>query len=329
MSINKIIANQILDVVRDDLQEVDRQIERSLASEVPIIKMMGTHLNLMKGKRIRPTLLLLLCKANNCTGPAVRKAAVAVELLHTATLVHDDVIDDSELRRGIDTLNTVWGENSSVLMGDFIFARALNTLLDIGNPRLTPIFAVAVDRLSQGELLQVDVRHQQHITEELYLSIIRGKTSSLFAATAEIAGVLCGAEDTIAERYRSLGEAIGTAFQITDDLLDFGGAQDITGKPTGGHDLREGKITLPIIYTQRVAEGADRERLSMLLGDTDLDRTWPEILDYVVKYGGLEYTIQTARRYMTEAKGYLDMIPESEARYTVEQIMDFILNRNY
>lgn len=322
-------TRQLIDGLQESLQELDSHLERALASEVPIVKMMSAHLNLMKGKRIRPTLLLLVCRAHDACGSSAIKAAVAVELLHTATLVHDDVIDDSDLRRGIETLNTVWGENSSVLMGDFIFARALNTLLDIGNPRLTPIFAVSIDRLSQGELLQVDVRHNRHITEELYFQIIRGKTSSLFGATTEIAGVLCGADDTTAERYRSLGESIGTAFQLTDDMLDYRGESDVAGKPTGGHDFREGKITLPIIYAQRVAEGAERERLRMLIEDPDCDACWPEILEFVHRHGGLEYTKEAASRHIEEARQNLELLPASEGRDAIEEIMEFILSREH
>jgi len=329
MSTGNTRTQKLLDSLQENLQELDAHLERALASEVPIVKMMSAHLNLMKGKRIRPTLLLLICRAHKACGTSAIKAAVAVELLHTATLVHDDVIDDSDLRRGLETLNAVWGENSSVLMGDFIFARALNTLLDIGNPRLTPIFAVSLDRMSQGELLQVDVRHNRHITEELYFQIIRGKTSSLFGATTEIAGVLVGADDTTAERYRNLGESIGTAFQLTDDMLDYGGASDVTGKPTGGHDLREGKITLPIIYAQRVAEGAERERLTMLIEDRDVDGCWPEILDFVHRYGGIEYAKEAARRYIDEARQNLELLPASEGRDAIEEIMEFILSREH
>jgi len=322
-------TKQLMDSLQDSLQELDIHIERALASDVPIVKMMSAHLNLMKGKRIRPTLLLLICRAHDTCGTSAIKAAVAIELLHTATLVHDDVIDDSDLRRGLETLNAVWGENSSVLMGDFIFARALNTLLDVGNPRLTPIFAVALDRMSQGELLQVDARHNRHITEELYFQIIRGKTSSLFGATTEIAGVLCGADDTSAERYRNLGESIGTAFQLTDDMLDYNGISDVTGKPTGGHDLKEGKITLPIIYAQRIAEGAERERLTMLIEDPDVDSSWPEILEFVHRYGGIEYTMEVARRFIDEAQQNLELLPASEGRDAIEEIMEFILSREH
>ncbi len=317
------------DVVSEDLLAVDQLLERSLSSEVPIVKMMGTHLNTMQGKRIRPTILLLICRAHDCIGPAAIKAAASIELLHTATLIHDDVIDDSDLRRGIETLNAVWGENTSVLMGDFIFARAFSTLLDIGNPRLTPIFSVAIERMSQAELRQVDRKHQQHVSEDHYFSVIRGKTSSLFEAATEIAGILCGSDDTTAERYRKFGESIGIAFQLTDDLLDYEGVENVTGKPTGGEDLREGKITLPIIYTQRVAESADRERLSMLLKDSDLNGNWAEILSYVQKYGGLEYTLEVARENMDQAHEQLDLIPRSDARTALEQIMEFILCREH
>lgn len=322
-------VSQVLEIIKDDLQALDRQLERSLVSEVPIIKMMAAHLNLMKGKRIRPSLLLLICRAHGTMSQAAVKAAVSLELLHTATLVHDDVVDDSDLRRGLETLNAVWGDNSSVLMGDFIFARAFTTLLEAGNPRLTPIFALAIERLSQGELLQVDRRHQLGVTEEQYFGVIREKTSSLFGAATEMGGVLSGADDTTAERYRKLGEAIGTAFQITDDLLDYQGVEDITGKPTGGEDLREGKLTLPIIYTQRVIEGDDRERFSMLLSDGDVDRHWPEILEFVQHYGGLEYAQEEAREQVELAREGLELLPESQTRDAIEQILEFILNREH
>jgi octaprenyl-diphosphate synthase len=329
MPVPKSGVTQLLDMVSEDMLALDRQMERSLASDVALIKLMAAHLNQMRGKRLRPALLLLICKAFGRVSPAAVKAAASVELLHTATLVHDDVVDDSDLRRGLDTLNAVWGDNSSVLMGDFIFARAFTALLDTGSPRLLPIFARAVDRMSQGELLQVDLRQGGAITEESYFTVIREKTASLFGAATEMGGVLCGADDTTAERFRALGEAVGVAFQLTDDLLDFQGAEDVTGKPTGGEDLRGGKVTLPIIYAQRLAEGADRERLDLLVHDPEVDRNWPEILGLVHRYDGIGYTLQEARRYVDEAVSGLDLLPRSSAREAVAQLLEFILSREH
>jgi octaprenyl-diphosphate synthase len=283
----------------------------------------------MRGKRVRPGLLLLICKAHDLMSPAATRAAVSIELLHTATLVHDDVLDDSDLRRGLETLNAVWGDNSSVLMGDFIFARAFIILLEAGYPRLAPIFALSIDRMSQGELLQVDQRQQRTVTEEQYFTVIREKTASLFGAATEMGGVLCGADDTTAERYRHLGEHIGIAFQITDDLLDYKGNTDRTGKPTGGEDLREGKITLPVIYAQRQAEGADRERLDLLLRERDIDRSWGEILEFVERYGGLEYARKAARRHVESAAEHLDLLPVSGAREAMGRLLEFILHREH
>jgi octaprenyl-diphosphate synthase len=329
MTVQKSGVAQLFDLVREDMLALDRQMERSLACDVALIKMMAAHLNQMRGKRLRPALLLLICKACDRISPAAVKAAASIELLHTATLVHDDVIDDSDLRRGLDTLNAVWGDNSSVLMGDFIFARAFNTLLDTGSPRLTPIFARAIERMSQGELLQVDLRQGGAITEESYFTVIREKTASLFGAATEMGGVICGADDTTAERFRAMGEAVGVAFQLTDDLLDYQGAEDVTGKPTGGEDLRGGKLTLPIIYTQRIAEGADRERLDMLVRDPDVDRNWPEILEFVHRCDGIGYTMQEARRYVDEALTGLDLLPRSSSQEAVAQLLEFILSREH
>lgn len=329
MPVQRSEVSRLLETVQEEMEALDRQLERALVSDVSIIKMMGAHLNLMKGKRLRPGLLLLICKAHDRVNDGAIKAAVSIELLHTATLVHDDVIDDSDLRRGLDTLNTVWGDNSSVLMGDFIFARAFRMLLDIGMPRLTPIFAQAIDRMSQGELHQVDLRQQQFTSEEDYFAVIREKTASLFGAATEMGGVICGADDTSAERYRTLGESIGIAFQLTDDLLDYQGEEDKTGKPTGGEDLQGGKVTLPIIYVQRVAEGVDRERLAMLVRDPDVEGNWPEILEFVQRYGGLEYTAAAARRYVDFAREHMDLLPGSEAREAISQLLEFILSRKH
>jgi len=329
MPVQKNDVVRLLETVGEEMEGFDLQLQRALVSDVSIIRMMSAHVNRMKGKRLRPGLLLMICKAHDQVTDAALKAAVSIELLHTATLVHDDVIDDSDLRRGLDTLNSVWGDNSSVLMGDFIFGRAFRILLDIGIPRLTPIFALAIDRMSQGELLQVDLRQQQFTSEEAYFEVIREKTASLFGAATEMGGVLCGADDTTSERYRALGESIGIAFQLTDDLLDYQGEDDVAGKPTGGEDLQGGKVTLPIIYTQRVAEGSDRERLAMLVRDPDVEGNWPEILKYVQQCGGLEYTAETAQRYVETAREHLDLLPDSEARDAISQLLEFILNRKH
>jgi octaprenyl-diphosphate synthase len=329
MPVPKSGVARLLDEVREEMKALDHQLERSLASEVSLIKVMAAHLNQMRGKRLRPALLLMICRAHDRVSPVAVKAAVSVELLHTATLVHDDVIDDSDLRRGLDTLNAVWGDNSSVLMGDFIFARAFTTLLDTGNPRLTPIFARAIDRMSQGELLQVDLRQGGGITEEDYFTVIREKTASLFGAATEMGGVLCGADDTTAERYRALGEAIGVAFQLTDDLLDYQGEPDVTGKPTGGEDLRGGKVTLPIIFAQRMAEGTDRERLDLLVRDPDVDRNWPEILEFVEGHDGIGYTLKEARRHVDEAVAGLELLPDGSARESIVHLLEFILSREH
>ena len=195
--------------------------------------------------------------------------------------------------------------------------------------RVMDVLSEATNTIAEGEVQQLLNSHDPEISEISYIDVIQSKTAKLFEAAGRLGAILSERSLDDEEAMAKYGMHLGTAFQLTDDMLDYDGVSNVTGKPTGGHDLKEGKITLPIIYAQRIAEGAERERLTMLIEDPDVDSSWPEILEFVHRYGGIEYTMEVARRFIDEARQNLELLPASEGRDAIEEIMEFILSREH
>ncbi len=296
--------SQVLAPVSEQLDDFEREFRAILETDSTIIREITEHLYGAPGKRLRPALLFLTSDDHN---QSARYAALAVELIHTATLLHDDVIDQSRTRRGIETINHKWNNLVSVLMGDYFFAKAFGLLVEADSPRLMASFAGATERVSVGELNQAFYTGDFDIAEDTYLNIIADKTASLFACSAEAGAICSGRNGDICEGLRSYGENIGLAFQITDDLLDLVGETRKTGKSLGS-DIREGWITLPLIKALQNDNGNSHGRFKEILGGDVKQSDFDEILSFVRENGGIDYAEHKARQYVEKAVDILDSL---------------------
>ena len=278
-------ASTLLLIARD-MAEVDKVISAKLGSDVPLVSQVCEYIISAGGKRLRPALLLLLSNALGYTHPHRHTLAAVVEFIHTATLLHDDVVDESTLRRGRDTANQLFGNAASVLVGDFLYSRAFQMMVEVGQMRVMEILAEATNTIAEGEVLQLMNMHDANLTEDDYLKVIRSKTAKLFEASARLAPVMANAGadmENICARY---GQALGTAFQVIDDILDYEGDAAVLGKNLGD-DLREGKVTLPIIFALQKTQGRDRTLLVNAIENAS-DNNLPEVLSIIQTSGALE-----------------------------------------
>lgn len=296
-------AAAVLGLIADDMREVDRVIERRLDTGVPLVHQVSRYIISAGGKRLRPALLLLMAGALEYRGTQHFNLAAVVEFIHTATLLHDDVVDESTLRRGRPTANESFGNPASVLVGDFLYSRAFQMMLEANDMRIMQILAEATNVIAEGEVLQLMNMHDASLDEEAYLRVIRSKTAKLFEASTRLAAVLAGTPPEIEEACATYGQALGTAFQVIDDVLDYEGDATETGKNIGD-DLREGKTTLPLILAMRRGTPAQRAliRAAIEAGDT---AQMPEIVAVVRETGALDATRSAAA---TEARRAIDAI---------------------
>ena len=283
------------------MQAVDAVIQRSLGSDVPLVGQVAQYIIGAGGKRVRPALLLLVCGALGCQDPRRHGLAAVVEFIHTATLLHDDVVDESTLRRGRDTANEVFGNAASVLVGDFLYSRAFQMMVEAGEMRIMQVLADATNVIAEGEVLQLMNMHDATLDEADYLRVIRAKTAKLFEASARLAAIIAGADATLETRCAEYGQALGAAFQVVDDVLDYEGDASELGKNLGD-DLREGKMTLPIICTLRKCRPEDAKLIREAIEQGQTDRL-DTILNIVRSSGGLVDARQTA---MNEAQRAID-----------------------
>ncbi|TSE24501.1 Octaprenyl diphosphate synthase [Tepidimonas sediminis] len=278
-------ATQALQLVAADMQAVDAVIRQRLTSDVPLVGQVAHYIIGAGGKRVRPALLLLMCGALGCTDARRHTLAAVVEFIHTATLLHDDVVDESTLRRGRDTANQVFGNAASVLVGDFLYSRAFQMMVDCGDMRIMRVLADATNVIAEGEVLQLMNMHDAALDEAAYLRVIRAKTAKLFEASARLAALLAGADEATEALCATYGQALGAAFQIVDDVLDYEGDAAQLGKNLGD-DLREGKVTLPIICALRRCAPQQAALIRAAIEQGGSDRL-NEILAIVRDSGGL------------------------------------------
>lgn len=314
-----------LSLVAPDMAIVDRVIQQRLSSDVPLVGQVAQYIINAGGKRVRPALLLLMCQALSCEDPRRHALAAVVEFIHTATLLHDDVVDESTLRRGRDTANQVFGNAASVLVGDFLYSRAFQMMVDAGDMRIMQVLADATNVIAEGEVLQLMNMHDAYLDEQAYLRVIRAKTAKLFEASARLAAILAGCDPDTEARCAAYGQALGAAFQVVDDVLDYEGETTELGKNLGD-DLREGKMTLPLISTLRLCQPDEAEliRSAIETGQTDQLET---IMRIVRESGGLAQARATA---MDEAQRAIDAaraLPPSEASAALVQLAAVLLER--
>jgi octaprenyl-diphosphate synthase len=292
--------------------EVDALIRQRLSSHVALIDQISTYIINAGGKRIRPRLVLLFAEAFGCQGPERLELAAIVEFIHTATLLHDDVVDESALRRGRATANATFGNAASVLVGDFLYSRAFQMMVSIDRMRVLEVLADATNVIAEGEVLQLMNMHDPDLTVEEYLRVIRFKTAKLFEASARLGAVLGGADATTEESCADYGRCLGTAFQLVDDLLDYEGDANELGKNVG-NDLREGKPTLPLLLAMERASGPERDLIRRAIEEGEQQRL-SEILAVVRRTGALDATRATAQQEADKARVRATALRPSRAR---------------
>jgi octaprenyl-diphosphate synthase len=295
-----------------DMAEVDQVIHRRLASQVALVNQISHYIVSAGGKRVRPMLLLLIARALGSDSTHRHELAAVVEFIHTATLLHDDVVDESNLRRGRQTANAMFGNAASVLVGDFLYSRAFQMMVTTNRVRVMEVLADATNVIAEGEVLQLMNMHDPDITVDDYLRVIEYKTAKLFEASARLGAVIADVPPDVEEACASYGRALGTAFQLIDDLLDYEGSTAELGKNIGD-DLREGKPTLPLLVAMRHGTDAQRETIRKAIINGEVERM-AEIVEIVRATGALEATREAAREQAELAKGCLAALPASEWR---------------
>jgi octaprenyl-diphosphate synthase len=312
-----------------ELEQVEGQLQAALISNRPLIQRVASHLLATRGKRFRPTLVLLSAKLNGNIPRLAVCAATVVELIHTATLIHDDSIDRSELRRGFPTVNSVWDDDVSIAMGDFIYSKAFSILVKNEMYNVMQVLAEASHRMSVGEMLELEKRNDLDITEEDYMMIIGDKTASLISASCEIGAMLGSPEDGARARacFSRYGNAVGLAFQITDDLFDFVGHARELGKNVG-NDIRGGRFTLPLIATLKNATSKDRARIHSIIASSAVaDGRWEELLGLMNEYDGIGYSRKRALAYAVEAKQTIRPFENSPCYAHLCSAVDYTVER--
>lgn len=316
-------------LVGEDLQRVNQHILTNMQSPVALIPQLASHLIAAGGKRLRP--MLTLAAANLCgyTGTRHIGLSACVEFIHTATLLHDDVVDESELRRGQESANAVWGNQASVLVGDFLFSRAFQLMVADGSLQVLKILSDASAIIAEGEVLQLMTANDPQASEEAYLEVIRSKTATLFAAASRVGAVVADRPKLQEEALESFGMNLGIAFQLIDDVLDYSAKQAQLGK-TVGDDFREGKVTLPVILAWR--RGSEEERDFWRRTVERLDQTEDDIetaIGLMTKHRSLTDTVERARHYASIAKDSLGIFPDGDMKAAMLEVVDFCVERAY
>jgi len=321
--------DQLVELVAADMERVNATILSRTGSEVTMIPEVANHLISSGGKRLRPMLTLAMANLTGYSGDGHIKLAASVEFMHTATLLHDDVVDESELRRGKLSARMLWGNEASVLVGDFLLGQAFRMMVEVGSLRALDILSSAAATIAEGEVMQLAAAKNTATTEDEYLAVIRGKTAELFAAACEVGPVIANRPKAEQTACRSVGMNLGIAFQLVDDVLDYGGKAAKLGKNIGD-DFREGKITLPVVLAFR--RGNDSERAFWVkalehgeIGDGDLDHA----IGLMTKHRALEDTISRAQHYGAMAVDALALFPASPMKTALEQVVAFCLARSH
>lgn len=312
--------------IKAELKKFEERFSAQMRSRVGLVELIVRYILKQKSKKIRPTLVLLSAKALGEVNERTYRGAILVELLHTATLIHDDVVDNSDTRRGLPSINSIWKNKIAVLMGDYLLARGLQIAVDNDELNFLKVITNTVRRMSEGELLQIQKTRKLNNDEETYLKIISDKTASLISTCTTIGAMSITSDASVLEDFRLFGEYLGIAFQIKDDILDFEGTSSIMGKPTG-NDLREKKLTLPLIYALNQAERSEvrgiKNKIRGKLSNKDIEF----ILQFVNQYSGIEYANRKAREYANKALAILEKYPNSDSKTALANLVEFILER--
>lgn len=321
------MTHPFYDAVADDFAAVDQLIKGNLSSTVPLVEEISSYLIEAGGKRLRPLLVLLCAKACGYQGSNYIKLAAVIEFLHTAMLLHDDVVDESNLRRGRKTVNAAWGNPASVLVGDFLHSRAFEMMVEIGDLQVMEILSHATNTIAEGEVQQLSNLRNPDLTEENYIEVISRKTAMLFQAAAHSGSVLAGASTRVEQALRDYGLHLGLSFQLVDDMLDYEGSTEDLGKNVGD-DLAEGKVTLPLIVAMKNGSNQQRSflREAILSGGVE---NLQSVIETVQATGGLKYTSDCANAERNKALHCLGEIEESVYKDSMGRLINFVVDRSY
>ena len=319
--------NDIQALVAADMEGVNAHIRAQLHSDVALIEQMGEYIVNSGGKRLRPVLAILSARACQYDGEKHHLTAAIIEFIHTATLLHDDVVDASDLRRGKETANSIWGNEASVLVGDFIFSRSFEMMVQVGDMRVMEVLASASNTIAEGEVLQLLNCNEPDTTEQQYMEVIRCKTAKLFEAAARLGPVLGNNGVEVEQAMTDYGMHLGTAFQLIDDVLDYRADSETMGKNVGD-DLAEGKPTLPIIYALQKGTAAQIQTLRSVIKEGDRDRL-EQVIEIIQSTKALEYAEQIALQEAQNAKHKLDCLPASDFKVALDSLVEFSVSRIY
>ena len=311
--------------IASEIDEFEKKFRASMKSNVLLLDKIMSYIVKRKGKQMRPMFVFLSAGTVGQISESTSRGASLIELLHTATLVHDDVVDDANHRRGFFSINALWKNKIAVLVGDYLYSRGLLLSVENGDHAMLKIVSTAVKDMSEGELLQMEKARKLDITEEVYYEIVRQKTASLIASCCATGATSAGADQTIVEKMRLFGEKVGMAFQIKDDLFDYGTKE--IGKPTG-IDIKEKKMTLPLIYALQKASWSERRHIiNLIRKKSHISSKVKEVIDFVKQSGGIDYAVTVMQRYRDEAIAMLDEFPDSEYKKSLDSLVSFTISR--
>lgn len=315
------------DLLKEEMKLVEEEFKKNLKSRVALISRVGEYMLLSGGKRIRPTILILSAKMSGYKGNRYITLASIIEFIHTATLLHDDVVDNASLRRGNASANSLWGSEASVLIGDFLFCKSFSLLVSDSDLKILETIASATTQMSEGEILELIRTADTKISEEEYIQLITSKTAVLMAAASKIGGILGEVSSDYIEALEKFGLNLGIAFQLMDDCLDYTGDPKEFGKEIG-IDLKEGKVTLPLIQTIKKCNKDEKKVISDILLSEEIEREkFEEVKRLIYHYGGVEYTIKRAKDFIKTAKSYLTLFPSSNEKKALLDVADYVIKR--
>jgi octaprenyl-diphosphate synthase len=320
-------SDDIKGPIREELKLLEQELDRIFSPDVDLVSAIGSHLVTTKGKMVRPILVFLSAKLGDPDIDDAIRVAAAVEVIHTATLLHDDSIDRSHLRRGLPTVNRLWNDQVSVIMGDHLFCSAFRLVHEAGLYDVASVLSWGSDRMTYGEMYQMDLRGKYDVTEEAYLRMIKLKTAALFAAACKAGAMVGGLPRETRDALTAYGEFLGIAFQMVDDILDFVGDVNLLGKPVG-NDLRDGRVTLPLIAALRNAGADQAGRIREIAASESFDdAAWREILAFVEKNDGIAYTRRSADKLVANAKTSIEHLEPGPAKASLMSLADLVVTR--
>lgn len=321
------LKQEILTMVKDDLAAIEAELEKNLNPYLDLISKIARHILFSGGKRLRPLLMVLCARLCGYKGDYDKTFSIIFEYLHAATLLHDDLVDDATMRRGRPAAHKIWGNSAAVLVGDFLLARSLSISARTGNMRIISTVAKITENMSRGEIHQLMRKGDLDISQEEYIEVIRRKTAVLFQGACRISAMITDASKEMEEALSAYGYNLGLAFQMADDLLDYTSDTKVLGKEIGA-DLKEGKLTLPVIYSLKAAEAKDRKVMENIIKNEDFSvNDFKILVGLLQKYKGISYTKKMASDHINKAKEALSIFEPSETKQILVKVADYALNR--